>query len=69
MKDVKGDLPNGRYDHCSCVEENFMYIFGGYDKDGFSNNDLFQFDFCLKFFFISDFFLKLKMNGNSLNYH
>jgi N-acetylneuraminic acid mutarotase len=42
-----GEVPSKRYGHSSVYdkEKDLMYLFGGYDIDGFVCNDIFKFDF------------------------
>lgn len=39
-----GVAPCPRYGHCSVVHNDIMYVFGGYDQNGFACNDLYEFD-------------------------
>jgi Ras-related C3 botulinum toxin substrate 1 len=42
--EVKGTVPSRRYGHSACVWKNKMVVFGGYDNDGFTSNEIFMFD-------------------------
>lgn len=37
--------PSPRYGHTAVVFGTCMYIFGGFDKDGFACNELFEYNF------------------------
>jgi hypothetical protein len=56
-----GVIPSPRYAHSAVIYGKHMYIFGGYDSDSFSCNDLFQFNF--------GFFEKLIIRNINMEIH
>jgi leucine-zipper-like transcriptional regulator 1 len=57
---TSGEIPSPRYGHSSVILGDSMFVFGGYDTDSFSCNDLCELDLRIEYFYSSIETLKWK---------